>query len=399
MNAFVLSETRRSSVGSVKWHGDPAACFLRFLHVEGEIARDLTGAVPSVASWRLAGWSRPWMPDARRSVAQLRSAHAGRPAGSSRSSRCCRGWGCAPGRSPRCGSRHRLALRRGHSPRQGDSAGAAAAAGGCRRGARRLAARRTARCESRARVHRVRAPLTGLTPTASQVVKPPASGRGCRSSTLTGCDTPPRPRCSAPGGASTEVGQVLRHRSRTTPRSTPRSTGSRSPRSSSHGRERRHEPARRARRAVSHDPPRARVQARQRRAMLASSSRSPSRRGGARSPPRPHWLGQTANARQPATSRRLRAVRGFAALPARPGPACEVPPLDLLPARKYRAAPYIYSDAEILALMQAARQLRPPVTRRDLRDPDRAAGVHRDADRRGDQPGPRRHRPDHRLLD
>jgi integrase/recombinase XerD len=29
--------------------------FLRFLHVEGEIDRDLAGVVPSVASWRLAG--------------------------------------------------------------------------------------------------------------------------------------------------------------------------------------------------------------------------------------------------------------------------------------------------------------------------------------------------------
>jgi len=40
-------------VGEVR--GTRLRVFLRFLHVEGEIDRDLTGAVPSVASWRLAG--------------------------------------------------------------------------------------------------------------------------------------------------------------------------------------------------------------------------------------------------------------------------------------------------------------------------------------------------------
>jgi integrase len=53
--AFVLGEAQRCSVGSAKCVVTRLRVFLRFLHVEGEIERDLTGAVPSVASWRLAG--------------------------------------------------------------------------------------------------------------------------------------------------------------------------------------------------------------------------------------------------------------------------------------------------------------------------------------------------------
>ena len=58
---------------------------------------------------------------------------------------------------------------------------------------------------------------------------------------------------------------------------------------------------------------------------------------------------------------RMRAVRGFARYVHALDPSAEVPPLDLLPARKDRPTPYIYTDAEILALLQAARQLRPPL--------------------------------------
>ena len=60
-------------------------------------------------------------------------------------------------------------------------------------------------------------------------------------------------------------------------------------------------------------------------------------------------------------SRRLRAVRGFARYLQALDPACEVPPLELLPASKYRPTPYLYGDREILALMAAARRLRPPL--------------------------------------
>jgi integrase len=54
VNAFVLHEAKRSSVGSAKCTVTRLRSLLRFLHVEGEIRHDLTGAVPRVASWRLA---------------------------------------------------------------------------------------------------------------------------------------------------------------------------------------------------------------------------------------------------------------------------------------------------------------------------------------------------------
>ncbi len=60
-------------------------------------------------------------------------------------------------------------------------------------------------------------------------------------------------------------------------------------------------------------------------------------------------------------SRRLRAVRSFARYLHAVDPACEVPPLELLPASKYRPTPYLYRDQEILELMATARQLCPPL--------------------------------------
>jgi integrase/recombinase XerD len=59
-------------------------------------------------------------------------------------------------------------------------------------------------------------------------------------------------------------------------------------------------------------------------------------------------------------SRRLRAVRSFARYLHALDPACEIPPIELLPASKHRPTPYLYSDAEIVAVMTAARELRPP---------------------------------------
>jgi integrase/recombinase XerD len=53
--AFVLGEAGRCSVGSAKCLVTRLRVFLRFLHVEGEIGRELAGVGPSVASWRLAG--------------------------------------------------------------------------------------------------------------------------------------------------------------------------------------------------------------------------------------------------------------------------------------------------------------------------------------------------------
>jgi integrase len=70
VSEFVLRESRRSSVGSAKCMVTRLRALLRFLHVEGEIERDLAGAVPSVAGWRLASLVRALD---TRSVARLLS--------------------------------------------------------------------------------------------------------------------------------------------------------------------------------------------------------------------------------------------------------------------------------------------------------------------------------------
>ncbi|MCA1680417.1 MAG: tyrosine-type recombinase/integrase [Actinobacteria bacterium] len=58
---------------------------------------------------------------------------------------------------------------------------------------------------------------------------------------------------------------------------------------------------------------------------------------------------------------RLSVARGFARHLATIDPESEVPSKDLLPGTRPRIAPYIYSDAEIAALIAAARKLRPPL--------------------------------------
>jgi integrase len=58
---------------------------------------------------------------------------------------------------------------------------------------------------------------------------------------------------------------------------------------------------------------------------------------------------------------RLTMARRFAEYMAAIDPRTEIPSADLLPARYQRAAPYIYSPAEIAALMRAARSLSPPL--------------------------------------
>ena len=60
-------------------------------------------------------------------------------------------------------------------------------------------------------------------------------------------------------------------------------------------------------------------------------------------------------------SQRMRAVRGFARYLHGLDPSVEVPPLDLLPARKHRPTPYIYTDRDVAAVMGAACRLRPPL--------------------------------------
>lgn len=56
---------------------------------------------------------------------------------------------------------------------------------------------------------------------------------------------------------------------------------------------------------------------------------------------------------------RVTVARGFARYLATIDPASEVPSVDLLPGHRPRVAPYIYPQAEIAALMGAARALRP----------------------------------------
>ena len=58
---------------------------------------------------------------------------------------------------------------------------------------------------------------------------------------------------------------------------------------------------------------------------------------------------------------RLSVVRGFATYLHTIDPATRVPPRDLLPARRRRATPYLYSDDEINALIAAAGKLRFPL--------------------------------------
>jgi len=53
-------------------------------------------------------------------------------------------------------------------------------------------------------------------------------------------------------------------------------------------------------------------------------------------------------------AQRLSVVRGFAAHLHALDPVHEVPPADLLPQRPHRAVPYLYTDAEVLALMDAS---------------------------------------------
>jgi integrase/recombinase XerD len=71
------------------------------------------------------------------------------------------------------------------------------------------------------------------------------------------------------------------------------------------------------------------------------------------------WARQPKDAKPIWWARRLGTVRGFARYVATTDPRTEIPPRDLLPARAQRLAPYIYSLAEVQALMAAADALQP----------------------------------------
>ena len=73
------------------------------------------------------------------------------------------------------------------------------------------------------------------------------------------------------------------------------------------------------------------------------------------------WAIQPADATRRYWNQRLTIVRRFARHMQASDPRTEVPPSDLLPAKKRRAVAYLYSEEEIEQLMQAARKIRPPL--------------------------------------
>lgn len=216
VSEFVLLESRRCSVGSAKCMVTRLRVLLRFLHLEGEIDRDLTGAVPSVASWRLASLVKALDP---RSVQRLLS-------GCDRRTRVGRRDFAIVTLLSRLGLRagEVAALRlcdvdwragelliRGKGSRQErlplpDDVGAALAG---------WLARGRPRCESVFVFTRLRAPLGGLSSGAvSQIVR-----RACQRAGLPVVSAHRLRHTAATemlraGGSLTEVGQVLRHRGR-----------------------------------------------------------------------------------------------------------------------------------------------------------------------------------------
>jgi len=73
------------------------------------------------------------------------------------------------------------------------------------------------------------------------------------------------------------------------------------------------------------------------------------------------WARLPVDARPHRWRQRLGIVRGFARYLATIEPDSEIPSKDLLPAHRPRVAPYIYSPAEIGALIEAAGDLTPPL--------------------------------------
>ena len=73
------------------------------------------------------------------------------------------------------------------------------------------------------------------------------------------------------------------------------------------------------------------------------------------------WAGSSSRSSNPAqAARRLAIVRQFAEYRALIDPATEVPPVGLLgPVPRRRSTPHIYTEAEIAALLEQARCLRP----------------------------------------
>ena len=75
------------------------------------------------------------------------------------------------------------------------------------------------------------------------------------------------------------------------------------------------------------------------------------------------WASLPAGADPSWWAQHLSMVRCFATWLQTLDPATEVPPTDILTGRPRRAVPYLYSDAEVVALMAAAQGLRSPLQR------------------------------------
>lgn len=73
------------------------------------------------------------------------------------------------------------------------------------------------------------------------------------------------------------------------------------------------------------------------------------------------WATQPEDASVVWWHQRLAIVRGFALYLRASDPRTEVPPADLLPAKFRRAVPYLYSEADVQTLMEAARKIRSPL--------------------------------------
>jgi integrase/recombinase XerD len=74
------------------------------------------------------------------------------------------------------------------------------------------------------------------------------------------------------------------------------------------------------------------------------------------------WASEPSNTTAAHRQHRLAVVRGFARYLAAFDPACQIPPLGLLPARAHRPTPYHYSAQEIAALVHAAGTIAAPLT-------------------------------------
>ena len=84
-------------------------------------------------------------------------------------------------------------------------------------------------------------------------------------------------------------------------------------------------------------------------------------------------------------AQRLASVRGFARYLQTIDPATEVPARDVFGARRTRPTPYLWSEDEVLRLMEAPREIKPALAGAHPRSALRVLVCLGDADRRGDR--------------